>query len=617
MSLSGSLFNAVSGLQTAQRQINVTSGNVSNANVEGYSRKTAPAVTALTAGQNSGVDLGAVRREVNAYLDSEVLRADTKLGALDVKTEFMQRLTQLFGTPENDSTLANGLNDLSAAMEQLAIEPNSASVRNDVVEAADSLVRRLNDYASETKNLRVEADRQVAQGVDAINGALERIAELNDEISKANALDRPTGELEDERDRQLGTLSQWMDVSTFDRENGAIVVIGRTSDGSGTTLVDSRAMQFDYTAANALGATAENKPLYPKNVQDADTKLGPTAGGKLGALFEVRDSTLTDFHRDIDRLAQSVRDRVNAAHNQGTFANTGVDQITGSTATTGETANIQVTSGDSNPATMTFSSVDSAGTVTDTFTIDFSGFGGTTTASLVAYMNTYADADTDTLTSVGVSASLNAADQLTFTGTGDFALDTNNTMVTGDFAASGNPKSLSHYYGMNNLFETPGRIYDASKPDWDLTNTAQDLRVRSDIAADAELLSRGRASTTADAQAVADGDNTVANALAAAFETGGDIDLAGKLPKVEDVKLADYAGDLLSYYATSTQRTETDRDFQQTMRDELKFRADSESGVNVDEELSNMIVFEQAYNASARVISTVQQMFDTLDRMMN
>ena len=46
MSLSGSLFNAVSGLQTAQRQINVTSGNVSNSNVEGYSRKTAPAITA-------------------------------------------------------------------------------------------------------------------------------------------------------------------------------------------------------------------------------------------------------------------------------------------------------------------------------------------------------------------------------------------------------------------------------------------------------------------------------------------------------------------------------------------------------------------------------------------
>ena len=615
MSLSGSLFNAVSGLQTAQRQINVTSGNVSNSNVEGYSRKTAPAITAMTAGQNSGVDLGAVRREVNAYLDSEVLRADTQLGALDVKTEFMQRLTQLFGTLENDSTLANGLNDLSAAMEQLAIEPNSASVRNDVVEAADSLVRRLNDFATETKDLRVEADRQIAQGVQEVNGALDRIGELNDEISKATALGRPTGELEDERDRQLGRLSQWMDISTFSRDNGEIVVMGSTSQGGASTLVDSRAVQFDYDNANQLGATAE-PGRYPEAVDDPDTTLDSSTGGKLGALFDLRDSTLTDFHRDIDRLAQSVRDRVNAAHNQGTFANEGVDQMTGSTMTTGETADIAVTSRDSDPATITFSAVDASGAVTDSFTVDFSGFTGTTTADLVTHMNTYTDVAGDQLASVGVNASLNGSDQLTFTGTGDFTLDTNNTQVSGDFAG-GSPKSLSHYYGMNNLFETPGRTVDPDDGSWDLTNTAQDLRLRSDIAADPALLSRGRASATVGDQAVADGDNATANALAAAFETGGDIGRGGKLPAIQDVKLADYAGDLLSYYATSTQRTETARDFQETMRDELKFRADSESGVNIDEELSNMITFEQAYNASARVISTVQQMFDTLDRMMN
>ena len=611
MSLSGSLFNAVSGLQTAQRQINVTSGNVSNSNVEGYSRKTAPAITAMTAGQNAGVDLGQVRREVNAYLDSEVLRADTQLGALDVKTEFMQRLTQLFGTPENDSTLANGLNDLSAAMEQLAIEPNSASVRNDVVEAADGLVRRLNDFSTETKNLRVEADRQIAQGVQEVNGALERIGELNDEISKAAALGRPTGELEDERDRQLGTLSQWMDISTFSRDNGEIVVMGSTSDGTATTLVDSRPMQFAHTAANALGATVEDPPLYPESVQDADTKLGPSAGGKLGALFEMRDSTLTDFHRDIDRLAQSVRDRVNAAHNQGTFANEGVDQITGSQRfdPSGGDA-ITLESGTS----IFVNRVNAAGDVVDSIEVDFSSPSPPMPPTTIDEVRAKIAANPD------LNASLDPT-------TGQLSISAANpsldiTLSPGDATFSGpqsggNPRGFSHYFGLNNLFETPNLPLDPSDPPTDITGAAGDITVRSDIKADPDVLSRGTATTTAGDQAVADGDNTTANALAAAFETGGDIARAGKLPKIEDVKLADYAGDLLSYYATSTQRSETARDFQATMRDELKFRADSESGVNIDEELSNMITFEQAYNASARVISTVQQMFDTLDRMMN
>jgi flagellar hook-associated protein 1 FlgK len=91
----------------------------------------------------------------------------------------------------------------------------------------------------------------------------------------------------------------------------------------------------------------------------------------------------------------------------------------------------------------------------------------------------------------------------------------------------------------------------------------------------------------------------------------------GMMPGMRSATLADYASDVLSYYATATERAEASRDFQKTVHEELKFRADSESGVNIDEELSNMITFENAYNASARVISTVQQMFDTLDRMMN
>jgi flagellar hook-associated protein 1 FlgK len=610
MSLSGSLFNAVSGLQTAQRQINVTSGNVSNANVEGYSRKTAPAITAMTAGQNSGVDLGQVRREVNAYLDSEVLRADTKLGALDVKTEFMQRLTQLFGTPENDSTLANGLNELSAAMEQLAIEPNSASVRNDVVEAADNLVRRLNDFSTETTNLRVEADRQIAQGVQTVNGALTRIGELNDEISKATALGRPTGELEDERDRQLGTLSQWMDISTFTRENGEIVVMGSTSDGSATTLVDSRPMQFEHTAANALGPTVEDPPLYPASVDDAETTLGPSAGGKLGALFELRDSTLTDFHRDIDRLAQTVRDRVNAAHNQGTLGNGGQTAITGSHRFDPSGADeITLESG----TTLQINRVDASGAVvTPAITVDFSTLPASPTVDDV--VNAISDADGPG----GLVADLTSDGQLRIDAPGTDRITVSHGEVSFSGPQSGGQaRGFSHYFGLNNLFETPNLTYTSGDSGSDVTNAAQDIQLRSDIAADPALLSRGVAATQAGDQAVADGDNATANALAAAFETGGDIARGGKLPAITDVKLADYAGDLLSYYATSTQRTETARDFQETMRDELKFRADSESGVNIDEELSNMITFEQAYNASARVISTVQQMFDTLDRMMN
>ena len=581
MSLSGSLFNGVTGLQTAQRQINVTSANVSNANVEGYSQKTAAAVTRLVDGHNSGVEVGPIRREVDAYLDGEAMRARTELGALDARSDYLNRVSEMFGTLSNDSTLANGLNDLSGALEALSVEPESASARRDVVEAADALARQFNRISKGTVDLRVEASNEIDQGVAAVNDALESVAELNDEISRAEALGRPTADLQDERDRQLETLSEWMDISTFSRDNGQIAVMGKMANGSSRMLVDSGAVQFDAKT-----------------------------GGRLGALLDMRDTTLTDFHRDIDRLAQTVRDRVNAAHNQGTPSNAATgssETVIGSRAFGG---------GDGFPdgitnvsGTLTLSEVDVDGNVTDSFDIDMADVQSTlptdpTVSDLRDALNTVATSAPLGFTNNPFDLTAEGRLEVSAPNSSDFTVSGGNATVEGAAGA----RNFSHYFGLNNLFETSGT---------NLTGMAGNIRVNADIKADPAELSAGRASTTIDQQAVPVGDPTVAQAMADAFEARGTIAASGGNLRDVDTTMSGYAADILSFQASETSRTETARDFQQTMYDELKFRADSKSGVNVDEELSNMLVFEQAYNASARVISTVQQMFDTLDRMMN
>ncbi|MBK1670996.1 flagellar hook-associated protein FlgK [Rhodovibrio sodomensis] len=616
MSLSGSLFHGISGLQTAQRQIEVTSGNVSNANVDGYSQKTAAAVTRMVDGQSSGVDIGPIRREVDTYLDSEAMRARTELGALNTRSEYLNRFGKVFGTLSNDSTLANGLNALSSALEALSIEPESASARRDVVEAADAVARQFNRISTETTDLRVEASNEIDQGVATINDALDSVAELNDEISRAEALDRPTADLRDERDRQLETLSEWMDISTFSRDNGAIAVMGKMADGSTKMLVDSSAVQFDFTKANALGPIATASDGVPTLVNAgtpaaASDQLGATTGGRLGALLDVRDNTLTDFHRDIDRLAQTVRDRVNAAHNLGTAGNAATassETITGSRAFGGADGfpdGITSVSG-----TLTLSEVDGDGNVTDTYNIDM----GLVDSALPTGA-TVSDLQ-DALNAVATSLPGVTNNPFDLTGGTDGRL-VMSAPNGSDFTVSGGSatvegaageRNFSHYFGLNNLFETSGTT---------LTGVAGNIRVNADIKMDPAELSAGRASTTVDQQAVPVGDAGVAQAMAAAFEARGTIAASGGNLKAVDTTMSGYAADILSFQASETSRTDTARDFQQTMYDELKFRSDSKSGVNIDEELSNMLVFEQAYNASARVISTVQEMFDTLDRMIN
>jgi len=57
-------------------------------------------------------------------------------------------------------------------------------------------------------------------------------------------------------------------------------------------------------------------------------------------------------------------------------------------------------------------------------------------------------------------------------------------------------------------------------------------------------------------------------------------------------------------------------DVQTALTESLQIKSDTIRGVNLDEEMSNLILFEQAYSAAARVISTIQKMFDALERIL-
>ena len=75
----------------------------------------------------------------------------------------------------------------------------------------------------------------------------------------------------------------------------------------------------------------------------------------------------------------------------------------------------------------------------------------------------------------------------------------------------------------------------------------------------------------------------------------------------------DYASTILSYNATAQKANDNDLQAQTSLTDELSNKNASISGVNLDEELASMVVYEQAYIAAARLITTTQQLFKVLD----
>ena len=146
------------------------------------------------------------------------------------------------------------------------------------------------------------------------------------------------------------------------------------------------------------------------------------------------------------------------------------------------------------------------------------------------------------------------------------------------------------------------------------------LNVRADIASTPAKLSTGAVLWDADRGAAGEyfmsiGENSVIDALAEAFSASNQFDTAGGLATAKTT-FAEFATKIVSENARLAATNESSIDRQRSLTESLQFKSDSARGVNLDEELSDLIIFEQAFAAAARVISVIQRMFETLERVI-
>ncbi|MCE9523076.1 MAG: flagellar hook-associated protein FlgK [Alphaproteobacteria bacterium] len=200
-------------------------------------------------------------------------------------------------------------------------------------------------------------------------------------------------------------------------------------------------------------------------------------------------------------------------------------------------------------------------------------------------------------------------------GTATFALDANGNLsmtpsgayagarleVTNDTTARGTTGvGLSQFFGLGTAMRQ---------------NQAAGLSVRSDIAANGSKLALAQldlsASTVVGDRVLGISDNRgavrlaqIANAAVSISNVGG---LAGG-----QMSISDYTALIMSKQSDALNTAASESVFRQDVHEEAVSRRTAVEGVNLDEELSNMMIFQQAYNASARLISVVQQMYDTL-----
>jgi flagellar hook-associated protein 1 FlgK len=308
MSLLSSLRIATSGLAATQAGMNVVGQNVANAQSAGYTRRVLAPVQQVTGERTAGVQAGAVQRAYSSLAQGQLLRERAGAAYAETIAESAAALDRVQGVPGGASSIDAAVDLLSTRLEALVSDPASFAARQAVVDAGTALADRLNALSASVQDLRSSAEQRLGDAAVETTRLLGALADLNSRMVRLpGAPENPA--LADERDRLLQDLSRYLDLERTDRPDGTIVL--RT--GTGITLLDgSQASRLAFvarpslSAAMELGAAIEPGRLEivsPSGVAIDATENGLVRSGEIAALLEARDGTLVAAQQRLDQLA--------------------------------------------------------------------------------------------------------------------------------------------------------------------------------------------------------------------------------------------------------------------------------------------------------------------------
>ncbi len=560
---------ALSSLNATQYASSITSTNIANANVEGYSAQRVNTATTYSDGSAVGVGVSSVSAYVNENLFKSYVSAVSQTTYAQTTVDHLSQLLDQYGAVDSGSALADLITDLETALADLSVTPESQTVKNTVLNAADQLASTLNELSSDVQQQRENVDGDIENAVTTVNQALTEIEDLNREISVKTALGENTSALEDARAQALLTVSENMNVSYFTTNTNELHVYTT----GGLPLVDSRAHELSYESTNNVNAATS----FGDITLDGRDVTNQLSGGTIGALVDLRDETIPARQEELDALAGALADTLNAVLNTGTSFPP-QNSITGQEVVDGS---------DAFSASGTFRIVlsDADGETQSVTDLDLSTYA--TVSDLTAALDGIA----------GVSASIDANGHLTILSDDP---DLGIALSEMDSEVGSDAQGVSDYFGLNDLF---------------VGDDAGSIKVRDDLLDDPSLLSCGKLSQDATLSvgdvALTSGDASVALALQEAMNTTIDFADAGAMGATT-LTLADYSAELLSSFALEVSSVETQAETKGLISETLASDISNESGVNLDEEAARLTVLENQYSASAQIIQTLNDMFSSL-----
>ncbi|VAX36453.1 Flagellar hook-associated protein FlgK [hydrothermal vent metagenome] len=564
MGLNATLQLSGRSLEVFSTGIQVAGQNISNANTPGYIREDLLLTTSLPYKQGqqvlgTGVQVGGIKQQLNLFLENRIHAANSEAETINARLEIYQQLETEIGEL-SDTDLSSSLNGFLASVNDVVNQPEEIGLREIAIQQGSKLANDVSTLRLRIDDLRKLQTVRVNELINEANTLIDQISELNPKITKIESsglLQSDAGALRTQRYNALTRLSKIVPIN-----------FRETSDGG----VDVRTGS-DFLVLGTIKQKLESVVAIDRGVGVVDVQLTKTknvisvTGGELRGVIEGRDSILGGFVDDLDKYTATLITQFNTIYTSGEGLS-GYDSITGET-------NVFDTSVALNDAAALLPSKPENGSfqikITNKLTgvqeitnvnIDLDGIGGndTTLASLQATLNGIGN----------LSASITTQGELKLdAGTGydiRFGNDTSGTLAA---------------LGINTFFTG---------------SNSSNIGVNDLVKQNQEFFATGEGGGPSDGRNIAKLAQFIDKPIAA---LGG-------------VSLDESYNSIQSKIAQSASTEKTVAAGAQGLVDSLLSQREQYSGVSLDEETIKIMEFQQGFQAAARLISTIDELFTIL-----
>lgn len=603
-------------LMAHTQQISTAGHNISNADTQGYSRQrvqvkaTDPLYRpdlsrAETPGQlGQGTSIESVTRLRDELLDQRIVAQSNRETYWETRDKYYSMIEDIYNEPEEISVRGN-MDKYWQGWQELSMYPESQAARQAVVTRGESLSESIQQRFKSLSGVGTLINGDIEGSVRQVNNLTKQIAALNEEIVKSKAIGDNPNDLLDRRDLLIDDLSKIVNITSDNRDSDEFMI-----HLDGHILVQGKiARGFD------VEAMTDNNGY--SRVVWADTRdSAQISGGSLGALIELRDVDIRNEIQSLNTMTMNFADLVNDVHRNAIGANnvTGLDFFSQQPFVTDTNGNYDRNGDGVDDSSYIFrftgtNALNPQEKVGLEGEMVLSGKSGNVTVPYHA---------TDTIEDV--IARINDSD-----GEVKAYLDRNNHLVLKATTATDpeNPDFvirhvedsgmfLTGYSGILSMSGAEGAYnFDSANAVNTLrdnaqfsvspvTNPAAYIAVNQDIKKD--VLSVAAAYPVRQRSLV--GDGRAAVEIASIRNT---YVMIGK-----DRTFDDYFANSVTNVGLKGEQAETNYLSQNTIMNDLRNLRDSISGVNIDEELADIIKFQHGYNAAAKFVSVVDEMIDTV-----